>query len=398
MMASFYELCCRECGKRFPNQPLSACDECFSSLEVAYDLAAAKQTFTRERIAAGPQSMWRYQALLPLPDDYLPTTPSGMTPLMAAPRLARRIGATNLYIMNDAVCLPTLSFKDRVVSVALAAAINFGFDTVGCSSTGNLANAVAAHAARLGLKTCILVPTDLEAAKILNTRVYGANLVRVDGNYDQVNRLCSQIADSYNWGFVNVNLRPYYAEGSKTVGYEIAEQLGWRLPDNVVVPMAGGALIRKIRKAFNELIYLGLVEEKAVRFFGAQATGCSPISVAVKQGTDFIEPQRPHTIARSLAIGNPADGPAAAKMIRETGGWAEDVSDVEIVSGIQELAETEGIFTETAGGVATAVTARLYADARISPDQITVTCITGNGLKTTDALASRYEAERAIRP
>src|SRR5271155_4063032 len=398
MMASFYELRCRECGKRFPNQPLSSCDECFSSLEVAYDLAAAKDTFPREAIARGPQSMWRYQALLPVPDDYIPTTPSGMTPLMAAPRLAQRIGATNLYIKNDAVCLPTLSFKDRVVSVALAAAINFGFDTVGCSSTGNLANAVAAHAARLGLKTCILVPTDLEAAKILNTRVYGANLVRVDGNYDQVNRLCSQIADSYNWGFVNVNLRPYYAEGSKTVGYEIAEQLGWRLPDNVVCPMAGGALISKIRKAFGELIELGLVEDKPVRFFGAQATGCSPISVAVKSGADYIEPQRPNTIARSLAIGNPADGPAAAKMIQTTGGWAEDVSDVEIVSGMQELAETEGIFTETAGGVTTAVTARLYADGRISPDEITVTCITGNGLKTTDALTGRYQEERAVRP
>ncbi len=265
-MASSYELRCRECGKRFPNQPLSSCDECFSSLEVAYDMAAARKTFTREAIARGPQSMWRYQALLPLPDDYVAATPTGMTPLMAAPRLAKRIGATNLYIKNDAVCLPTLSFKDRVVSVALARAKIFGFDTVGCSSTGNLANAVAAHAARLGLKTYILVPTDLEPAKILNTQVYGANLVRIDGNYDQVNRLSSQIAERYNWGFVNVNLRPYYAEGSKTVGYEIAEQLGWRLPDNVVVPMAGGALISKIHKAFDELIELGLVEDKPVRF------------------------------------------------------------------------------------------------------------------------------------
>jgi threonine synthase len=397
-MASFYELRCRECGKRFESQPLSSCDECFSSLEVVYDLSEAKNTFTRETIARGPQSMWRYQALLPVPDDYIPTTPSGMTPLMAAPRLAQRIGATNLYIKNDAVCLPTLSFKDRVVSVALAAAINFGFDTVGCSSTGNLANAVAAHAARLGLKTCILVPTDLEAAKILNTRVYGANLVRVDGNYDQVNRLCSQIADSYNWGFVNVNLRPYYAEGSKTVGYEIAEQLGWRLPDNVVVPMAGGALISKIRKAFRELIELGLVADKQVRFFGAQATGCSPIAHAVKNGLSHHEPQRPNTIARSLAIGNPADGPYAIRAINESGGWAEDVSDVEIVSAIQELAETEGVFTETAGGVTTAVTARLYAHGRISPDELTVMAITGNGLKTLDVLQGKYEQQQAIRP
>src|SRR5271168_1521051 len=397
-MAHAYELRCRECGKRYDNAPLSICDECFSPLEVQCDLEAARSTFTREAIARGPGSMWRYQALLPVPDDYVAPTPTGWTPLLRAPRLAQRIGASNLYIKNDAVCLPTLSFKDRVVSVALANAQIFGFDTVGCSSTGNLANAVAAQAARLGLKSYILVPADLEPAKILNTQVYGAKLVRIDGNYDHVNRLCSQIAERYNWGFVNVNLRPYYAEGSKTVGFEIAEQLGWRLPDNVVVPMAGGSLITKIKKAFDELIALGLVENKPVRFFGAQASGCSPISVAVKEGTDFIEPQRPNTIARSLAIGNPNDGPAASRMILDTGGWAEDVSDVEIVSGIQELAETEGIFTETAGGVTTAVTARLYATGRISPDDITVTCITGNGLKTTDALTGRYQQERAVRP
>ena len=397
---SRYELKCNECGKRFGNQPLSACPDCLAPLEIAYDLEAVRGIFTRENIAAGPANIWRYAALLPIPEGFQPDLPVGFTPLVRAKNLGKRIGATNLYVKNDAVCFPTLSFKDRVVSVALANARRFGFETVGCSSTGNLANSVAAQAARLGLKACILVPADLEPAKILNTQVYGARLVRIDGNYDHVNRLCTQIADEYAWGFVNVNLRPYYAEGSKTVGYEIAEQLGWRLPDNVVVPMAGGSLIRKIRKAFNELIYLGLVEEKPVRFFGAQATGCSPISVAVKQGTDFIEPQRPNTIARSLAIGNPADGPAAAKMIRETGGWAEDVSDVEIVSGIHELAETEGIFTETAGGVTTAVTARLYATGRISPDQITVTCITGNGLKTTDALTDSFTHldARAVRP
>ncbi|MGC2163395.1 MAG: threonine synthase [Silvibacterium sp.] len=397
-MAVAYELRCRECGKTYPNTPLSICEECFSPLEVQCDLDAARSTFTREAIAKGPSSMWRYQALLPVPEDYVPTTPAGWTPLLQAPRLGKRIGANNLYIKNDAVCLPTLSFKDRVVSVALANAQIFGFDTVGCSSTGNLANAVAAQAARLGLKTYILVPSDLEPAKILNTQVYGAKLVRIDGNYDHVNRLCSQIAERFNWGFVNVNLRPYYAEGSKTVGFEIAEQLGWRLPDNVVVPMAGGSLITKIRKAFRELITLGLVEEKEVRFFGAQATGCSPISTAVKAGTENIEPQRPSTIARSLAIGNPADGPYASRCIRESGGWAEDVSDVEIVSAIQELAETEGVFTETAGGVTTAVTARLYAHGRIHPDELTVACITGNGLKTTDALAGAYDEERAIRP
>jgi threonine synthase len=393
-----YELKCNECEKRFGNQPLSACPDCLAPLEVVYDLEAARGVFTREAIAAGPPSIWRYAALLPIPDGHQPDLPVGFTPLIKANNLGKRIGATNLYIKNDAVCFPTLSFKDRVVSVALANAQRFGFDTVGCSSTGNLANSVAAQAARLGIKACILVPAELEAAKILNTQVYGARLVRIDGNYDHVNRLCSQRADEYNWGFVNVNLRPYYAEGSKTVGYEIAEKLGWRLPDNIVAPMAGGSLIRKIRKAFQELIYLGLVEEKPVRFFGAQATGCSPISQAVKLGNDFIEPQRPNTIARSLAIGNPADGPAASQMIRASGGWAEDVSDVELVFGMQELAETEGIFTETAGGVTTAVTARLYANGRISPDELTVACITGNGLKTTDALAGHYREERAVRP
>jgi threonine synthase len=397
-LTTAYELRCRECGKSYGIQPLSICDDCFSPLELTFDLDYARTRFTREAISAGPLSMWRYRALLPVPDSYVPQTPAGFTPLMKAPRLGSRIGATNLYIKNDAVCLPTLSFKDRVVAVALANAQAFGFDTVGCSSTGNLANAVAAQAARLGLKTFILVPADLEPAKILNTQVYGATLVRVDGNYDHVNRLCSQIADRYNWGFVNVNLRPYYAEGSKTVGFEIAEQLGWRLPDNIVCPMAGGSLITKIRKAFSELVALGLVEDKPVRFFGAQATGCSPISTAVKNGTDVIEPQRPNTIARSLAIGNPADGPYASRAIRASGGWAEDVSDVEIVSAIQELAETEGVFTETAGGVTTAVTARLYAHGRIRPDELTVSCITGNGLKTTDCLHDAYEQSRAIRP
>ncbi|HEY0162122.1 MAG TPA: threonine synthase, partial [Edaphobacter sp.] len=395
---STYELRCNGCGKSFGNQPLSACDVCLAPLEVQYDLEALRPDFTREKIAAGPANIWRYKALLPIPAGFEPDLPVGFTPLLKARSLGKRIGAQNLFIKNDAVCFPTLSFKDRVVSVALANAQAFGFTTVGCSSTGNLANSVAAQAARLGLKATILVPADLEPAKILNTLVYGARLVRVAGSYDHVNRLCTQIADEYNWGLVNVNLRPYYAEGSKTVGYEIAEQLGWRLPDNIVCPMAGGSLIRKIRKAFKELVQLGLVEDKPVRFFGAQATGCSPISQSVKQGLDYIEPQRPNTIARSLAIGNPADGPAASKMIQASDGFAEDVSDVEIVSGIQELAETEGIFTETAGGVTTAVTARLYANGRISPGDTTVTVITGNGLKTTDALIGRYAEEPAIRP
>ena len=342
--------------------------------------------------------MWRYAELLPLPEEFHPSLATGFTPLFSAPHLAKRLGAKRLWIKNDAVCLPTLSFKDRVVAVALAQARNFGFDTVACSSTGNLANAVAAQAARQGFQAWIFVPADLEPAKILATRVYGARLVTIRGSYDQVNRLCSQIADEYRWGFVNVNLRPYYAEGSKTVGFEIAEQLGWRLPDNIVVPMAGGSLITKIKKAFDELIQLGLVDPKPVKFFGAQATGCSPISTAVKCDSSEIEPQKPATIARSLAIGNPADGHYAIKAITKSGGWAEDVCDHEIVESIQLLAESEGIFTETAGGVTVGVARKLYRQDRILPDEITALCITGNGLKTTDVLAGKYEAEAAISP
>jgi threonine synthase len=289
-----------------------------------------------------------------------------------------------------------LSFKDRVVAVALANARAFGFETVACSSTGNLANSVAAQAAREGLKAWIFIPSDLEQAKILGTQVFGAELVRINGTYDHVNRLCSQIADEHRWGFVNVNLRPYYAEGSKTVGYEIAEQLGWRLPDNVVVPMAGGSLITKIKKAFDELTLLGLVEPKQVRFFGAQASGCSPISTAVKQYSTEIEPQRPKTIARSLAIGNPADGHYAIKAITKSDGWSEDVADYEVVDSIQLLAATEGVFTETAGGVTVGTARKLIQQDRILPDETTVLCITGNGLKTTDVLAGRFQAERPI--
>jgi len=393
-----YELRCRECGKGWGNQPKSICDDCFSPLEVFYDYGAVRATLTRERIASRPPNMWRYAELLPLPPNYRPTVPAGFTPLLQAPRLAQQLGAKSLYLKNDAVCLPSLSFKDRVVAVALAQARNFGFDTVACSSTGNLANSVAAQAARNGFKAWVFIPADLEPAKILGTQVFGAKLVRIAGSYDQVNRLCSQIADERNWGFVNVNLRPYYAEGSKTVAFEIAEQLGWRLPDNVVVPMAGGSLITKIKKAFDELIRLGLVESKPVKFFGAQATGCSPISTAVKSGNAEIEPQKPATLARSLAIGNPADGHYAIKAVTGSGGWAEDVSDPEIVESIQILAETEGVFTETAGGVTVGCARKLYQLGRIAPEEITVLCITGNGLKTTDVLAGKYGAEEPIRP
>jgi threonine synthase len=401
-VSTLFELRCRECGKSWGNQPRSICDDCFSPLEVSYDYEEIRNKFTRDRIAQGPPSMWRYSDLLPLPHNYQPTVPAGFTPLLRAPQLAERLGVNsrvdNLFLKNDAVCLPTLSFKDRVVAVALAQARSFGFDTVACSSTGNLANSVAAQAARNGFKAVIFIPADLEPAKILGTQVFGAKVVRIAGSYDQVNRLCSQIADERHWGFVNVNLRPYYAEGSKTVGFEIAEQLGWRLPDNVVVPMAGGSLITKIKKAFHELIELGLVAPKVVRFFGAQATGCSPISTAVKAGHADIEPQRPSTIARSLAIGNPADGHYAIKTIAETGGWAEDISDAEVVESIQLLAETEGIFTETAGGVTVGCARKLYQQERITPEETTVLCITGNGLKTTDVLANTYAAEIPIAP
>jgi threonine synthase len=401
-----YELRCRECGRAWGNQPRSICEECFSPLEVAYDYDAIRASFTREQISSGPVSMWRYRSLLPLPAGYEPSLPVGFTPLLRARNLGQRLGgkslgtalAKNLYIKNDAVCLPTLSFKDRVVAVALAQAREFGFQIVSCSSTGNLANAVAAQAAREGFRTWVFIPADLEPAKILGTSVFGAKVVRIAGSYDQVNRLCSQIADEHPWGFVNVNLRPYYAEGSKTVGFEIAEQLGWRLPDNIVVPMAGGSLITKIRKAFRELVQLGLVEDKPVKFFGAQATGCSPISTAIKIGSSEIEPQKPATIARSLAIGNPADGHYAIKTIKESGGWSEDISDLEVVDSIRLLAETEGVFTETAGGVTAGVTAKLIRQDRILAEETTVICITGNGLKTTDALQGVYQEEEPMAP
>jgi threonine synthase len=398
MGTSTYELRCRECGKTWGNQPRSICEDCFSPLEITYDYDSLRPRISRDLLASRAPNMWRYRELLPLPAGYQPSLPVGFTPLVSAPRLGEKIGSRRLFVKNDAVCLPTLSFKDRVVAVALANARSFGFDTVACSSTGNLANSVAAQAAREGLKAWIFVPSDLEPAKILGTQVFGAELVRINGSYDHVNRLCSQIADEHRWGFVNVNLRPYYAEGSKTMGYEIAEQLGWELPDNVVVPMAGGSLITKIKKAFDELILLGLVDPKPVKFFGAQATGCSPISTAIKQYSSEIEPQRPKTIARSLAIGNPADGHYALKAITKSGGWSEDVSDPEVVSSIQLLAESEGIFTETAGGVTVGTARKLIQQDRILPDETTVLCITGNGLKTTDVLADKYQAEAPIAP
>jgi threonine synthase len=397
-MKEVYFLRCRECGKKFANNPLSYCEECFSPLEVSYDYEALGRTVKRETLSRRAFNMWRYAELLPLPEGFTPATTVGGTPLVKSRRLGAEWGVKNLYFKNDAVCFPTLSFKDRVVATALAAARRFGFKTVGCSSTGNLANAVAAQGAQQGFDTTVFIPADLEPAKVLNTAVYGARIIRIDGNYDHVNRLCTQIADRFQWGLVNVNLRPYYAEGSKTHGYEIAEQLGWELPDNVVVPMAGGSLIGKIAKAFCELAHLGWVEPKQVKFFGAQATGCSPIADAVKRGLTRVEPQKPNTIARSLAIGNPADGPYARRLITESGGWADCVSDPEIIDSIKLLAQTEGIFAETAGGVTAGVAAKLIQQGRIQPDETTVVCITGNGLKTTDAIAADFPAGEAIAP
>jgi threonine synthase len=394
----YYELRCRECGKTWGNAPRSFCEECFSPLEISFNYDTLKKRADKKSLERRAFNMWRYSEFLPLTDDFAPPGAVGGTPLVRSRKLASIWGIRELYFKNDAVCFPSLSFKDRVVATALAAARRFGFQTVGCSSTGNLANAVAAQSAQQGFDACVFIPADLEPAKILNTAVYGARIVRINGNYDHVNRLCAQIADRFQWGLVNVNLRPYYAEGSKTHGFEIAEQLGWRLPDNVVVPMAGGSLIGKISKAFRELAALGWVEDKPVKFFGAQATGCSPISDAVKRGLQRFEPQKPNTIARSLAIGNPADGPYAVRLIRDSGGWAEDVSDREILDAIKLLGETEGIFTETAGGVTIGVTKKLIAQGRIKPEETTVVCITGNGLKTTDALAAEFPAAEAIAP
>jgi len=389
---------CRECERTYPLDPIAACEECWAPLEVVYDYGKLWADLRREDLAARPPNMWRYRELLPLRDEPWVGHQTGFTPLVAAPRLAEALGAREVYVKNDSVNHPTLSFKDRVVAVALSKAHEFGFDTVGCSSTGNLANAVAAQAAAGGFKTFIFVPAEIEPEKIVATQVYGATLVKVQGNYDQVNRLCSEIAQKHSWGIVNVNLRSYYSEGSKTMGYEIAEQLGWRLPQNMVIPMAGGALITKVNKAFEELKKLAWVEPVPTRFFGAQATGCSPISTAAKRGTSEIEPQKPHTIAKSLAIGNPADGPYAVKTILGNGGAAEDVTDEEIVEGIRLLAETQGIFTETAGGVTVAVARKLIRQGLLNPAESIVLAITGNGLKTIGALQGWIAESVLIRP
>ncbi len=391
-------LTCRECGNEVPLAPVHVCDQCFAPLEVAYDEDKLRLV-THASIQAGPQSIWRYAGLLPAGQDLATRVDlgAGMTQLRDAPNLARALGMRKLWIKDDSGN-PTHSFKDRVVSVALSAARAFGYTTVSCASTGNLANSVAAHATRAGLRSIVFIPSDLEQGKVVQTAVYGQTLIAVDGSYDDVNRLCSEVAEYEDWAFVNVNVRPYYAEGSKTLGYEVAEQLGWRLPEQVIIPMASGSLLTKIDKSFGELTRLGLVEATPYKVFGAQATGCSPIATAFENGWDAVKPVRPSTIAKSLAIGNPADGPYALDAVRRTGGAMGHVSDALVVEGIRLLAETEGLFAETAGGVTVATLRQLLATGAVDPAAETVLYNTGDGLKTLDAVAGLVGPTATIAP
>ncbi|AUA13015.1 threonine synthase [Streptomyces sp. SID8382] len=396
-------LSCRECGERFELGPIFACEVCFGPLEVAYELPAGDPEGLRRRIEAGPNSIWRYAPLLPVPADVadLPSLNPGLTKLVKADNLARELGVTGELHIKDDSGNPTHSFKDRVVAIAVQAARTFGFTTLSCSSTGNLAGAVGAAAARAGFRSCVFIPHDLEAGKVVMAAVYGGELVGIEGTYDDVNRFCSELIGDpvgEGWGFVNVNLRPYYGEGSKTLAYEICEQLGWRLPDQIVIPIASGSQLTKIDKGLKELIAIGLVEDKPYKIFGAQAEGCSPVSAAFKAGHDVVRPQKPQTIAKSLAIGNPADGPYVLDIARRTGGAVEDVNDEQIVDAIKLLARTEGIFAETAGGVTVGVTRKLIEDGLLDPSLTTVVLNTGDGLKTLDAVAPTTGPSAIIRP
>ena len=395
----FSNLKCRECGKLYEKKAIHVCEFDFGPLEAAYDYDAIKASISRSVIESRPQTMWRYRELLPIDGEPTVGKQVGFTPLVKADRLAKFFGIKSLYIKNDTVNYPTLSFKDRVVSVALSRAVELGFKVVACASTGNLANSVAANAAAAGLKSYVLIPADLEQGKVLGSLVYGTNVIGIQGPYDQVNRLCSEIAGKYGWGFVNVNLRPYYAEGSKTMGFEIMEQLGWRIPRHTVAPMASGSLLTKIHKAYGEFVKCGIVESAEFSVYGAQATGCAPISHAMKRGTDMVKPvPKPETIAKSLAIGTPADGYYAIHAMRQTGGYAEDVTDEEIVDGIKWLAEYEGIFAETAGGVTVACAKKLIDSGKIPRDGEAVLCITGHGLKTQEAIQGKCGELRLIKP
>ncbi|MBA0053909.1 threonine synthase [Streptomyces sp. AJS327] len=396
-------LSCRECGERFPLSPIFACESCFGPLEIAYELPVGDPEALRRRIESGPDNIWRYAPLLPVPADVAahPNINPGFTRLVEARNLARELGVTGSLHVKDDSGNPTHSFKDRVVAIAVEAARTFGFTTLSCSSTGNLAGAVGAAAARAGFRSCVFIPHDLEQGKVVMAAVYGGELVGIEGNYDDVNRFCSELIGDplgEGWGFVNVNLRPYYGEGSKTLAYEICEQLGWRLPDQIVIPIASGSQLTKIDKGLKELIQLGLVEDRPYRIFGAQAEGCSPVSRAFKEGHDVVRPVRPDTIAKSLAIGNPADGPYVLDIARRTGGAVEDVTDAQVVDAIKLLARTEGIFAETAGGVTLGVTRKLIEAGALDPTLSTVVLNTGDGLKTLDAVAPSCGPSAVIRP
>src|SRR5436189_1494884 len=394
----FTSLKCRECSRHYPKEAIHVCEFCFGPLEVDYDYDLIRQQISREKIQDRPANMWRYRELLPIDGEPTVGFQVGFTPLIRADRLARRLGVRELWVKNDTVNYPSLSFKDRVVSVALSRARELGFTTVACASTGNLANSVAANAAAAGLKAYVFIPADLEQGKVVNSLVYGAEVIGIKGHYDEVNRLCAEIAGKYGWAFVNVNMRPYYAEGSKSMGFEIIEQLGWRVPQHTVVPMASGSLLTKIHKSYQEFIKLRLAAETKYQIHGAQATGCAPISTAQKAGLDFFKPVKPNTIAKSLAIGTPADGFYALKAMKDTAGSAEDVTDDEIRDAIRLLAETEGIFAETAGGVTVGVAKKLIASGKIPHDDSAVLCITGNGLKTLDAVDGYVGRPREIKP
>lgn len=396
-MGRILGLRCRECGELYPAEALHVCERCFGPLEVAYDYDVVKAMVSRESIAAGPRTIWRYKPFLPVEGERVVDTHTGFTPLVKAENLGRVLGLRNLYIKNDTVN-PTFSFKDRPVSVAATKAVEFGFDTLACASTGNLAGSVAAHAAKAGLRACIFIPADLETTKIVGASIYEPTVVAVDGNYDDVNRLCSEIADRYRWAFVNINMRPYYSEGSKSLAFEVAEQLGWRIPDHVIVPIASGSLFTKIHKGFQELVKTGLVASGRARMTGAQAAGCSPVATAFYENTFQVTPVKPATIAKSLAIGNPADGYYSLRIIKETSGYAEMVDDEEIIDGIKLLARTEGIFAETAGGVTIGVLKKLALSGRLDRDEVIVAYITGNGLKTQEAVAGHVAAPLHIQP
>ena len=397
-MAKMKALVCRECGKEYPVKAIHVCEMCFGPLEVKYNYDEIKKTISRKAIENGPLSMWRYIDLLPVEGASLVGPHAGLTPMVRAKNLGAYLGLDELYIKNDTVNHPTLSFKDRVVSVALTRARELGFETVACASTGNLANSVAAHAAAAGMQCYVFIPADLEAAKVLGNLIYKPNVVEVEGNYDDVNRLCSEIAAEQGWAFVNINIRPYYAEGSKTLAFETVEQLGWRTPDHAVIPMASGSLLTKIWKGLHELHTLGLVENVRTKINGAQAEGCSPIATAYKEGRDFFKPVKPKTIAKSLAIGNPADGYYALKATAESKGAMEAVSDAEVVDAIKLLAQTEGIFAETAGGVTIGVLRKLVKQGLIKKTDMTVAYITGNGLKTQEAVVDAVGRPFRIQP